>query len=63
MRVGRASSLTVRRKSNGIVLVRGAEPTGACHRLRKVGKVDICCEVCLAGALKRVRERVTLKGL
>ena len=38
-------------------------PTGCCQRFGKICKVDICSEVCLAGAVKRVRECMTLKGL
>jgi hypothetical protein len=45
------------------VLGSGAGPTSSCQRLGKVCKVDVYSEVCLAGAVKRVRECVTLKGL
>ena len=45
------------------MLESGAGPTGSCQRLGKVRKVDVCSEVCLSGAIKRVRECVTLKGL
>jgi hypothetical protein len=54
-----------RSKSNGIVLVlgRGAGPTGSCQRLGMVCKVGVRCEIYPTGANKRVRKRMTLKGL
>ena len=49
--------------SNVVELKRGASRTGSHQSLGKVRKIHVYREIRLAGAVKRVRERVTLKSL